>query len=750
MAITYSAGTGTTITSYAHNSTLGDQTQQTGNNTVVLANTLANSNNGQIGTRFPTYVGRLIVVNLGLSSEQIRRCNATTAGTGTTQILTVSENWVTNPVSGDTVHVFYDIDDVENGGAGNGISFNLKTGLYEFTNVCTLGNGTAAAGLQLVSSTGLEISDEGQNNSFIINNNGFFICGFSREGTSISGGVVTSVVNANGENTFLTQAGSRLEAYDSLFWSQRFLSECIFTDGSLKFYDSKIINFTLPLSFSNVEILNSSINGKATASENINITSSTVIDGLVLSDTNGFFNTSGTSLTLKNVVWANNLNFININSNETWDVINPVWSVTTHTDLTWITSTNNRVNSRRSVDVLIAASDTTPLADAVFVIYEGTQTQNLEVKTLSNASGIVATSFIYRAFITNSSTVTYGNHVVRTDKWLYSPFITAISSVVPFETTVVLSDDTFISETNQSTALSTGSTAGVTWNEETNSSSVIYYTAGTGTLNVNDTITGGTSGATGVVTQILSGSSTAGYVHLKTRNGTAFSTTETISNGAGWSATKDSAYQERRFKIWIDSKNISVQNLYNYLAALTSQTTLSATGELIHEWGLASQARALYTIDGNSFFTNRSSTKGVIAVNLTFDSGDFISFFESDSGTTYTPPAQYSFSLTGLKNGSEIRIYNNSTSVEIAGVEDMTNGIGTGTTTNVSVSGTSDNNSFTYTYEYTGSDIQIFIVIVNLQYQIIRLDSNDLVLTNESKSIPITQVIDRNYSDPNG
>jgi len=191
----------------------------------------------------------------------------------------------------------------------------------------------------------------------------------------------------------------------------------------------------------------------------------------------------------------------------------------------------------------------------------------------------------------------------------------------------------------------------------------------------------------------------------------------------------------------VDGNSTSYQTIYDYLAALTSQTTLSADGELIHEWGNRNQGRAFY-YDGNNFFTERSGTDGVIIVNST--KGGTLEYFTSDNGDQYIPPASYTISFTGIKDGTEVRIHNSADGSLIAGVEDVT---GTGTDLfpvgSSSVSGPSNDKTFSFTYTYA-ADIDVYAVFIALQYEYERLDEGvSLLATNQS--FPIVQRIDRNY-----
>lgn len=203
MGITYAAGAGTIITSFAVNETLGDQTQQSNDDTVVISDSFVNLSNGQHGDGTnglgETYAGRLVVIDLGLSTQQVRMCTGESAGTGTTYILTVHEDWDTNPVTTtDTIHVCYELADIEDGAASGGIGLGGKTGLWELSNDLTVGDGTNAAGLQIVAGAALETDDNGSAINSIVENNGYLFMGYEGGGSPINGGIVTAYNNTAG------------------------------------------------------------------------------------------------------------------------------------------------------------------------------------------------------------------------------------------------------------------------------------------------------------------------------------------------------------------------------------------------------------------------------------------------------------------------------------------------------------------------------------------------------------------------
>lgn len=87
------------------------------------------------------------------------------------------------------------------------------------------------------------------------------------------------------------------------------------------------------------------------------------------------------------------------------------------------------------------------------------------------------------------------------------------------------------------------------------------------------------------------------------------------------------------------------------------------------------------------------------------------------------------FTLTGLKNNTEIRLFEAGTTNEIlnSGQENITSGV------------------FNYEYNYF-NDINIDISIISLNYINIKL--KNITLSNVNQTIPISQIIDRQYLNP--
>ena len=207
------------------------------------------------------------------------------------------------------------------------------------------------------------------------------------------------------------------------------------------------------------------------------------------------------------------------------------------------------------------------------------------------------------------------------------------------------------------------------------SSSIIEWSGGSGTLSPGDWVTASPSDAEGKVTYIIEGDSTAGVAHLELRDSQDFANGDTLSTVGGWSANYVSD-SEQRFSVWIDADTKSLQKTHDYFAALTAETTLSETGELVHEWGRDSQARALYC-SGTGFYTERSYGKGVIVVN--YGAGQ-VDYFTDDAGGTYTPPASLTITIhvqdKDLNDivGAQVGVYNTATREEIVNLDTDGNG----------------------------------------------------------------------------
>ena len=98
----------------------------------------------------------------------------------------------------------------------------------------------------------------------------------------------------------------------------------------------------------------------------------------------------------------------------------------------------------------------------------------------------------------------------------------------------------------------------------------------------------------------------------------------------------------------------------------------------------------------------------------------------ASSGDIIASTSSSTLTISGLKAGSEVRVYRSSDLEELTGIE-------------------SSETSFSWGFSVTGS-VTVEIAILHLEYQYMRL--YDIVLSSSDVTIPVQQVKDRNYDNP--
>ena len=132
-----------------------------------------------------------------------------------------------------------------------------------------------------------------------------------------------------------------------------------------------------------------------------------------------------------------------------------------------------------------------------------------------------------------------------------------------------------IDETNQATALTNGS--GITINKDSTTPwAIISFTSGNGgTMNSGDTVRGGTSGATGLFRELVSGTlSGTGKILVENVSATAFQNGETIDTDEAttFSANSDETSNPRQEFDWaINANGLSLQANYDFHMATLAQ-----------------------------------------------------------------------------------------------------------------------------------------------------------------------------------
>ena len=170
--------------------------------------------------------------------------------------------------------------------------------------------------------------------------------------------------------------------------------------------------------------------------------------------------------------------------------------------------------------------------------------------------------------------------------------------------------------------------------------------------------------------------------------------------------------------------------------------TFTSTGT---KHGIEVTAAGNYVFTGNTLtgfdsgsnaneFLYFNPTGGTGNLTLTVVSGNGTIEYRNASSGTVTIVNSVTVTLTGLKDNTEVRIFEGTNSypqTELAGIEDATDG-------------TTDDRSFSFSLE-VGTVVDI--VIHNKNYRYLRIEDFELT---ETQDLPITQIFDRSYDNVGG
>lgn len=445
---------------------------------------------------------------------------------------------------------------------------------------------------------------------------------------------------------------------------------------------------------------------------------------------------STATLTLTNHSFTTNDQWLRIYGDKTWDLVNPVGTPSTAdlTDFNFTVDDLNQVNRKYSLDLTVQTPSGTAISGATTYVYEGTTNQDLPTTNRQTTDGsgeassdVVTDEYTWDGVSAGLDVTSYGDFAIKIYSYTKNPFVAAQTFTAAVAPTISLTVDNAINEQTAATAITNGS--GITYERhgtgetDTRPMKVLNYDAGTGSVpTIGETMTEGS--ATGVVVEYI-GDAVSGTLVLDTWNGTEFTDNQTITGGtSSFSADTDTAGFYEEYTWEVDCNSLSLQVAYDYENARLAEDPVTASFIPVITWGEDEWARMLQST-GSSYFTERNVnlTEGVWLSNT---GAGTIDYMTSDDGTTYIPPVQYDFTLTGLQSNTEVRIYNDTTDEELAGTE-------------------SSGTSFTYSYIYSG-DIDIYVVIFHLNYKVVRLVN--LALSNSDQSIPVQQQTDRVYLNP--
>lgn len=260
---------------------------------------------------------------------------------------------------------------------------------------------------------------------------------------------------------------------------------------------------------------------------------------------------------------------------------------------------------------------------------------------------------------------------------------------------------------------------------------------------LNETINGQTSGATAVVSAIEDGSPTGATGTLALTNLTPLTATPVSGINITFSTTQitraSGNFAADNYRVGgtvTVSGSASNDGTYFITAVAATALTVDAAHLLI-----SAGAAGGITLTGSCAFVNNENIRSGVTVRALVNSGgaplrsdypqfssylDGLQIFTNVDQTVLYPEAEPTLTLTGLVAGTEVRVYNADTMVELGGVE-------------------SSSTTFSMNYEYRGVDINSVIVIHALNYVPQRLTT---ILSDTDINIPVVQVVDRVYSNP--
>lgn len=190
----------------------------------------------------------------------------------------------------------------------------------------------------------------------------------------------------------------------------------------------------------------------------------------------------------------------------------------------------------------------------------------------------------------------------------------------------------------------------------------------------------------------------------------------TINNPTVWEG--EAFIETTDISLISDCSFIANANDGGHAIELTATGTFSFAGNLFSGYGLDSTLNAaIYNNSGGS-----------VTINV-LDGGDTPTV-RNGTGASTTINNNVSITLTGLKDNTEVRVYDSGATTELSGIE-------------IATDGTTNDRTFSFSLAAT-TVIDVVILAIGWQYQ--RIDG--FTVPTNNTTLPISQVLDRNYLNP--
>jgi hypothetical protein len=641
---------------------------QTGiaNNQIIFPSTIATNNGDLAGSPHDTFVGRLVMIRRGSSTEETKYMNEVSADGFTAS---VHENWDTPPASGDSYDVSYLTWDVDT--VGNAFKVVLKA-FFALLDGHSIESDNA-------------ITPPGEQ-AFQVRSNGLMQTGYLAAGNPISAGSWFSTADVDSDPGMFARSGSYVRFYDA------FMS-CVKTNqtnlnGHIIWNKGKVYAGQYQSSYTSsdsVAVTDFTVEGRSLATDLIYVDNSFTSSGFNVVSTNGLTTptTTGTeTIIIGNPLFANNLRNILVWPDKTWNIVNPIWTINTGSQDNILFSgsqnTTGEVNEQYSIDLTTQLADGTLITGSGMYVYEGLLSRGgipdipyLPTTGSTDSNGEFSSTITTRRFTSGSSNLIVsqsGDFAMKVYKYLYFPFVTALTVDDAIAQPVTMLLDSNITNQTQSSAIAAA--LGVTASNPTYDTTLIQWANAPATFSVGEGVTGSISDARGTVVYIPEKDEGAGtgYMLLDFRNTASFLATDELTGSLAGTGSTVETTQSYAWRVECDSEDLNV--VYDYLAARMAQVPLLPSYSLAIAWGEDEQSQLLYT-DGTNYYTERNTNlqEGIFLTN--YGTGN-VSYFTDNSGNTYVPPTQVLLEVYSAASGARCAIIAEGTSgPEIAGTQLM-------------------------------------------------------------------------------
>ena len=356
-----------------------------------------------------------------------------------TLTLTVNEDWMNIPVSGEDWAVSYILEDVA---VVTGCTASAKTGVFECSRRVNVGDtsNTDFAFFGMAEGKGMEVDDVGSATAgLVITDGGYWAHGYLQGGVPINGGFVFAFNNTAAEDMIQFDDGGRAFMFDVSFASQLVDMEIITVvdtgAGSIReARKGKIFGASNNIDLDGWLLRELTIASGVAATNLIIITESSDIDGVTIINTQGLDSADDATTaeyTIRNPTFAGNARHVLVHDDKTWNFVNPIGWIADSTFISFEVDDLNFVNRLTSLASKVEQPDGTDIERALTLVFEGTINNNLPLanQQLTDATGDVTSDILEEQYTFPSSvftTETFGDFAFRAFKYGFSPFVSSL------------------------------------------------------------------------------------------------------------------------------------------------------------------------------------------------------------------------------------------------------------------------------------------------------------------------------------